>query len=46
MNPCTTCGEPACNINCRLCLKDYCLRHLRQHEHGHADPRIVMKKVR
>jgi hypothetical protein len=23
MNPCTTCGEPSCNIYCGLCLKDY-----------------------
>ncbi len=35
------CGEPACNIYCGLCLKDYCLPHLRQHEHSDSELRIL-----
>jgi hypothetical protein len=40
MKPCTTCGEPACNIYCGLCLKDYCLR---QHEHSDSELRILVE---
>lgn len=43
MNPCTTCGEPSCNIYCGLCLKDFCLRCLRQHEHGDAELRLLVE---
>lgn len=43
MHPCTTCGEPACNIYCGLCLKDYCLHCLRQHEHGDSELRLLVE---
>ena len=43
MKPCTTCGEPARNIYCGLCLKDYCLPHLRQHEHSDSELRILVE---